>query len=224
MTDLSAFRLPGLTHRTAVLGRTGSGKTRLAAWLLSHAAFDKQPFVVIDYKLEKLFGQCDRIKEIGLKEVPKHPGVFVIRPLPSDDEAVETWLWKMHQRERCGLYVDEGYGIDAKSEALRAVLTQGRSKQLPVIFISQRPSWISRFVLSEADFFAVFQLNDKFDRQRVGSLVPQDRMDLERTLPPFHSWWYDVGRDNVGIMKPVPNDDDILDRLDSRLAPKRKML
>lgn len=221
---MNDFRLPGLTHRTAVLGRTGSGKTRLAVWLLSHAPFDKQPYVVLDYKLEGLFQQTDRIKEIGLNEVPKHPGVYIIRPLPTDDVAVENWLWKAHQRERVGLYVDEGYGIDAKSEALRAVLTQGRSKRLPVIFISQRPSWISRFVLSEADFFAVFQLNDRFDRQRVGALVPSERMNLETTLPPFHSWWYDVGKDNVMVMKPVPDDQEILERLDSRLAPKTRKL
>lgn len=218
------FRLPGLTHRTAVLGRTGSGKTRLAAWLLSLAPFDKQPYVVLDYKLEKLFQQTNKIREIGLNEIPKHPGVYVIRPLPEDDEAVETWLRRVHQREKVGIYVDEGYGIDAKSNALRAILTQGRSKRLPVIFISQRPSWISRFVLSEADFFAVFQLNDRFDRQRVGALVPSERMDLEASLPPFYSWWYDVGKDNVMIMNPVPDDATILDRLETRLTRKVRML
>ncbi len=218
------FRLPGATHRTGIFGRTGSGKTRQAAWLLSLSPFDKVPYVVIDYKLEQLFTQTDRIREIGFDEVPKKPGVYILRPLPTDDDAVEAWLWKLHQRENCGIYVDEGYGIDPKSKALRAVLTQGRSKRLPVIYISQRPAWISPFVVSEADFLSVFQLTKPEDRQRVAAIMPALDLDVSQSLPEYHSRWYDVGRAQGFTLKPVPSDDDILNRLDDRLKPKRKAL
>lgn len=218
------FRLPGDTHRTGIFGRTGSGKTRLGTWLLSNSPFDKTPYVVIDYKLEKLFAQADRIKEIGFDEVPKKPGLYIIRPLPTDDDAVEAWLWKIHQHENCGIYVDEGYGIDPKSKALRAVLTQGRSKHLPVIYLSQRPAWISPFVVSEADFLSVFQLTKPEDQQRVAQIMPRAELDFSQQLPEFHSRWYDVGKARGYTLAPVPDDDHILNTIDVRLAPKKRML
>jgi hypothetical protein len=217
------FRLPGLTHRTGVFGRTGTGKTRQGAWLLSVSAFDKQPFVVLDYKLEQLFTQADRIKEIGLKEkLPKAPGVYVLRPTSRDDEAVENWLWSVHEKENIGLYVDEGYGIDRFSKAMRAVLTQGRSKRLPVIWLSQRPTQIPPFVVSEADFLSVFQLTLPQDVQKVSEIMGKAEAELSQRLPDYHSRWFDVGRANGFVMKPVPGDEDILNRLDERLSPKRR--
>lgn len=218
------FRLPGPTHRTGVFGRTGTGKTRFGMWLLSTAAFDKVPYTVIDYKLEGLFAQTDRIKEIGLGEVPRHPGLYVIRPLPTDDDAVEAWLWKVHQRENCGIYVDEGYGINRHSPALRAVLTQGRSKRLPVIFLSQRPAWISPFVVSEADFLAIFPLTKPEDQKKVREIVPGDPFEHLATLPPFHSYWYDVGRNAGFNMLPVPDDEIILNTIEDRLRAKKGRL
>ena len=215
------FRLPNLQQRVAVIGRTGSGKTRFGIWLLSHAAFDKQPFVVVDYKGDDLIGGIDRMREIGPKEVPKHPGLYVIRPLPNMGEEVENWLWKIWQRENIGLYVDEGYALPNKG-AFQAILTQGRSKHLPVICLTQRPSWLSRFVFSEADFYAIFHLNDRRDKLTVQAFTPKERMDLKNRLPDYHSYWYDVGRDNVAIIQPVPSDDEILDRIEAKLKPRRR--
>jgi DNA helicase HerA-like ATPase len=219
---MADFRLPNLQQRVAVIGRTGSGKTRFGVWLLSQAAFDKQPFVVIDYKGDDLIAGIDRIKEIGPKEVPKHPGLYVIRPLPNQNNDVEEWLWKIWQKERVGLYVDEGYTLPDKG-AFQAILTQGRSKRLPVICLTQRPSWISRFVFSEADFYAVFHLNDHRDRLTVQAFTPKERMNLNgERLAPYHSYWYDVGQDMVAMMQPVPDDAGILQRIEDKLKPKRR--
>lgn len=217
----TGFRLPNLQQRVAVIGRTGSGKTRFGTWLLSRSDFDKQPFVVIDYKGDDLLGGIDRMREIGLNEVPKHPGLYTIRPTPSENENVEAWLWKVWQKERIGLYVDEGYALPNKG-AFQAILTQGRSKRLPVICLTQRPTWVSRFVFSEADFYAVFHLNDRRDKLTVQAFTPKERMDLNNRLPDYHSYWYDVGRDNVALIKPVPNDEDILDLIETKLKPKKR--
>ena len=83
-----SFRLPNFHQRTAIIGRTGSGKTQFGAWLLSHAPFDKQPYVMIDYKGDDLLNSIDRVREIGLKEVPKHAGLYTIRPTPSENAGV----------------------------------------------------------------------------------------------------------------------------------------
>ncbi len=221
---MADFRLPSLTQRTAIIGRTGSGKTRFGTWLLSEAQFDKQPFVVLDYKREALFSHVDRIREIGVKEIPKHPGLYIIRPSPQENDSVEEWLWKIWAHEHVGLYIDEGYVLPPRSEAFTAILTQGRSKRLPVICLTQRPSWISRFVFSEADFYAVFHLNDHRDKLTVQAFTPKDRMNLSNTrLPDYCSYWYDVGKDNVFQMQPVPGDDVILETLNSRLVPRKRI-
>lgn len=221
---MNAIRLPSLSQHTAVLGTNGTGKTRLAFWLFGKAQFDIQPFIVLDFKLEELFARSDRMRELDFKDaLPKQPGAYIIRPLPGQEDEIEKWLWKVWQHENIGLYVDEGYGIDPRSNALQAVLTQGRSKHLPTMYLSQRPAWISRFVVSEATFLSVFRLNDVDDRKRVQSFIPKEKADVSARLPEYHSLWYDVGKNDLKVISPVPSDDELLDRLDKRLSPKRKV-
>lgn len=217
------FRLPGLSHRTGVFGRTGTGKTRLGAWLLSVSPFDQIPYIVLDYKLEQLFTQVDRIKEIGLGEkLPTAPGVYIVRPHSTEDEAVEAWLWRIHAQEETGLYVDEGYGINRFSHAMRAILTQGRSKHIPVLWLSQRPTQIPPYVISEADFIAAFRLTLPQDVAKLSEIMGKSEAEISQRLPEYHSRWYDVAKNTGFVMQPVPDDNNILARLHSRLAPKRR--
>lgn len=215
MADL---RLPGNTHRHAIIGRTGSGKTQAGSWFLSHAPFDKQPYVVFDYKGDDLLNSIPYIKELRLGDVPKKPGLYITHPIPEKDDAVvEKYLWDIWSKEKIGLYFDETYMIP-DGPAFKTILTQGRSKRIPVIACTQRPRFITRFLFSEADFYSVFHLNDLPDIKRVEEMLPGSLTDR---LPPYHSRYYDVGNDLTFVMKPVPERDTILDRFDERLAPKR---
>lgn len=215
----ATFLFPGISHRTSVIGRTGSGKTVMGAWLLSEQPFDRMPYIVIDYKGDELFDGLDRIKEIGLDELPKQPGLYRIRPRPElDDEATEAWLMRVWERERTGLFVDETYMLPNKG-AFRGILTQGRSKRIPVLALSQRPSFLPLFVFSEADFFAVFHLSIHDDKLKVKRMINGNAVD---PLPEYHSWWYDVKHDQRFIMKPAPSPDEIQQRIDDRLQPKRR--
>lgn len=219
----SEFRLPNNTQRLAVIGRTGSGKTNFAVWALSKMPFDKQPFVIVDYKHDQLINSIDRAEHIKLGYVPKHPGVYIVQPLPDQMAEVNNWLWKVWERGKTGLYFDEMYNVPdpQKGSALRAVLTQGRSKRIPAICLSQRPAWVSRFIFSEADFICTFHLNTAQDIQRLSEMMPGN---LHDRLPDYHSRWYDVGRDASFIMRPVPEGDEILDVFDRRLEKRRKIL
>lgn len=225
MSDENEIKLPGISHRTAIFGRTGSGKSRFGLWLLSVSPFDKIPYVIIDHKREGLFQSIDRIKEIGYKDIPREPGLYLLSPdvrYETHDTDLDNWFLDALDREKIGMYVDEGYSIRAQSRALRTVLTQGRSKRVPVITVSQRPSQISRFVFTEADFFAIFQLNSDDDRKTAQSYAPKKRIDLDVPLPEFHSHWYDVARDKVTQFGPVPGDNEILSVIHERLAPKKR--
>ena len=221
------IRLPGLAQRTAIVGRTGSGKTRFGTWLLSKMPFDEHPFVIVDHKREGLFDNIDRIRYVDYNKMPKEPGLYLLQPDVRDpwhDERIDMWFNKVLDHENVGLYIDEGYSIRATSRAYRAALTQGRSKRVPIITLSQRPSQISPFVFSEADFLAIFQISREADRKTAQSYAPKDRINLDVPLPPYHSHWYDVANDTVAQLGPVPNDLEILDAIDRKLAPKRKVI
>ena len=213
------IRLPNSRQRIAIVGRTGSGKTQAAAWHLSRQAIDKMPWVIFDYKRDDLLNAIPRAEHIGL-EVPIHPGVYITHPLPSQESQVENYLWKLWQKENVGVFVDEGYMI-GDNPAFNALLTQGRSKRIPMIVLSQRPVWMSRFVFSEADFYQVFHLNDKRDKKTIEAFVPAD---LSSRLPDYHSHYYDVGRNALHRFSPVPGEGEILQTFADKLPARRKFL
>jgi hypothetical protein len=216
------IRFPDDTQRLVIIGRTGTGKTLAALWHLSARSYLDMPWIIFDYKRDKALAalEADELA-LSAKTAPSKPGLYIVHPIPErDDAAVERLLWEIWSKGDVGIYVDEGYMIGASSEALRAILTQGRSKNIPVILLSQRPVWLTRFAWSEADFFQVFQLNSKDDIRSVRNFVPYD---FEERLADFHSVYYDVGRDRLTHFQPVPDESAILSKFRvSRARPKSK--
>lgn len=220
MNDIPIYRLPANTHRTAIFGRTGTGKTQFGAFILSESDFTNMPYVIVDYKRDKLLNAIDRAKEIGFNELPKYPGLYILHANPEeDDDAINGWMRRVWSQENTGLLFDETYMVPQRP-ALPPLLIQGRSKHIPAICLSQRPAWLSRFVLSEADHVAAFHLNDPDDAKRVSRLMPPGALDTR--LRNYHCQWYDVGQDALFPLSPCPQEDEILDRIDSRLTPSRK--
>ena len=199
------MNLPKDSQRLTIIGRTGSGKTQAALWHLSLRSWDVRPWVIYDYKGDDLIAQIPDTKNLALTEPPPtKPGIYIVRPHPDDSETVQAQLWKIWEQEGIGIYVDEGYMICSPQQPnppFRSILTQGRSKRIPVIILSQRPVWLDRFVFSETDFYQVFALNAAKDRQTIMSYVPAD---LDEKLPDYHSYYYDVGANDLKVMKPVP--------------------
>jgi DNA helicase HerA-like ATPase len=213
-----AFKLPGNTERTAIIGKTGSGKTQAGVWLLSTRDLTARPWVAIDFKRDKLLNSLPGARELGLLDAaPKRPGLYLVHPMPGDGEALEALLWRIWEKGKIGVFVDESYMIDRDSEALQALLTQGRSKQIPMILATQRPVHVSRFAFSEADYIQLFRLTDKRDLQTVSAFMP-GKLSV---LPPFHSHWYDNGRDYRCILQPVPSADTLRNSVAAQIGPRR---
>jgi hypothetical protein len=213
------FRWPSDTTRTAIIGRTGSGKTQAGSWLLSHMPFHTMPWVIVDYKGDSLFRRIPYVRPIDLETVPTEPGLYILQPRPDEEKAVEQWLWKVWQRGRIGLFFDELTLVPdpPKGGALRAIYTQGRSKRIPTISVTQRPRWVSRFLFSEADHFQVFHLNTKDDNRAVEEFTP---FDMKQRVARYHSRWYDVSEHQWFHMRPVEKAATILDRFAQRLRPR----
>jgi hypothetical protein len=89
--------------------------------------------------------------------------------------------------------------------------------------LSQRPAWITRFAISEADFYQVFHLQHAGDKKKIAEFTPPGF--AHREVKEFHSKWFDVAKNSVFALSPVPKAEDILSRLDERLtAPKKRLL
>lgn len=218
------MRLPDRSHRLAVIGRTGSGKTQAAAWFLSQMPIEHMPWVVLDYKGDALLNDI-RARELPVgAPPPKKPGVYIVHPLHgTDDDAITALMWGIHKQGNTGLYLDEGYMIGDENPAFRALLTQGRSKNIPMITLSQRPYYMDRFAFSEADFYLVFNLNDRKDQQRVGEFLHRD-IDLRNDIPKFHAHYHDVGENKHALLKPVPSAAKIKAVFKQKIGVKRRQL
>lgn len=218
---MSNFRFPTASERVSVVGRTGSGKTLMGGWLLSEADFHKRPWIVIDFKGDQLINAIPGAHHIDTGDkLPKKPGIYVMHAHPTDEEGIEKKLLEIWEQENTGLWIDEAYMIPRNSPSFGGILTQGRSKKISTITLSQRPSWLSKFVFSEADHFSVFHLNDKNDRKKVSEFLPEE-VDLSRNPAEFHSYWYDVKKNKSFLMRPVPDSGMILARFDFRQPKKR---
>jgi len=211
-----SFIFPTNSERVTVIGRTGSGKTQKAAWLLSYANFHEQPWVIIDYKYDSLLNSIEGIGECDLKKVPDKPGLYIAHPPQGGDFIVDNFFWQVWAKENCGIFIDEAFMTPSyrRFHAYNALLTQGRSKHIPIISLTQRPAWISPFVFSESDYFSVFHLNSRTDQKKVEDFVP---FDMKESLQEYHSHWYDVKRHRKFMMQPVPSRDIILNRFNTRL-------
>ena len=213
-------RFPDDTQRISIVGATGSGKTQAALWHLSHRRYDHMPWVVYNTKSDASIDAIPYAHQIEIDKVPAEPGVYIVKPLPHQQQEMQAHLWEIWQRGSMGVYIDEGYAMGAQNEPFRALLTQGRSKRVPMIVLSQRPVWLDRFVFSESEFFQAFRLQHAKDRASMEQIIPA-RIDR---LPVYHSWYYDALGNQLYSMRPVPSIDVIHGTFARRLAPERKVV
>lgn len=219
MIDDNDFVWPKSDQHISGIGRTGSGKTVFGAWLLSFSDFDQRPHIIIDFKRDPLLNRIPRLQRITYKDIPTEPGLYALHAMQGDQESVDDFLWNIWENENTGVFLDEGYMVDRNSKAFNALLTQGRSKNISVMTMTQRPTYCSRFVFSEASYFAVFQINDSKDRARIEEFTG---LDTSERLAPYYSRWYDVSRDKQFIMEPVEDSEVILKRFEERLPEPEK--
>lgn len=217
--NTSGFRWPDDSDRLAIIGRTGTGKTVFGVHQLSMRSFDLMPWIIIDTKRDRLVNSIEGLQECRFNRVPTDPGLYILRCNPGDEDNIDDFLLRVWEQENVGLYVDEGYNIPQK-ENWNGLLTQGRSKRIPMIVLTQRPKWMSKFTWSEADFIDWFWLNYIDDRKTIRGYLPETPDVINKRLPPFWSYWYDVKQDKIFTLSPSPSEAAILATFKSRLTTK----
>lgn len=220
----AAFHLPGDDEHTAIIGRNGSGKTQFGVWMLSERSWNSKPWIILNTKDDDLIDAIPGSKPYRIDDrIPREAGVYVAKPIigdQKDQERLDNFYRRVWDQKRVGIFADEGY-VSTGLKWFRAILTQGRSRRLPMIILAQRPVWIDRFVWSEASYFCGFDLTLADDRDTTGKMVPGYK---SISLPAYHSLWHDVkGKLTIGLT-PVPDRDTILQRFRDRAPVKRRAI
>lgn len=213
-----AIAFPSDSQRLAIFGATGSGKTQAALWHLSHRSYETMPWIIYNTKSDAAINAIPYAHHIEIDEVPVEPGVFIVEPLAEEEEELQAHLRSVWNRGYTGVYIDEGYAMGHQNKPFRNMLTQGRSRMIPMIVLSQRPVWIDRFVFSESEFLQSFRLQHRKDIAAMEEVIPR-RLDR---LPEYHSWYYDALRNDTRQMTPVPDIKVIHSTFARRLSRERR--
>lgn len=206
--------VPARGERALVCGQTGSGKT-VAMCAIGEALGVDGRVVIIDTKIEPKYRSLPEarlirdIDEAWSRETRHErrngPATMIWRPpieLAQDPEALDHALSLLYQRYRGPIIIDELYPLHIGGRAgpgLTALLTRGRSRGITTVMGSQRPTWISRFCLTEAQHYWVYALVDRMDRKRLTEVIPEFPQD---TIPPkYHFYFYSHARGD--LQRPV---------------------
>lgn len=226
MADLSprSINLPTVEDRTLIIGPTGSGKTQFGLWLLSKMPLNEMPFIAIDYKGEAKLHSVPYAQFVPVGTIPSNPGLYIVRPLLTQETEMEDYLTAIWDNENIGIYIDEGAML-AKSDALDIILIQGRSKHVPVIVLTQRPVDISRYAFSEAQFRIDFPTDDRREQKTISEFMPifRERNSEDHIIPAFHSYYYEVKERKLDKLRPVPPLDVIYAEFRRKLKPPDSM-
>ncbi len=159
--------------RIAFAGKTGSGKTFLAQYLLR--TFKR--LIVIDPKM--VLGipkwNLEDLDAKNLKALRKGEGarIRVYNPPAVDKDGYPVWdaifelAWDLGNLT---VYIDEMYSVAINgrmSYPLRRLYTQGREPQIGVWASTQRPSYVPLEMFSEAEWDFIFMLRMEEDRKRI---------------------------------------------------------
>ena len=147
--------------RAFICGTSGSGKTTLALALMQVCP---SPLVILDTKYDPGIAAWARKNGIRIekKRMPDWRKIdrdLVIRP-PADwlshPEDIDWWLGQAFNCKYIpSIYVDEGYqagaGSNRMGEGVAGLWTRGRVFGMRLMIGTQRPRFISRFVITESD-------------------------------------------------------------------------
>jgi energy-coupling factor transporter ATP-binding protein EcfA2 len=197
--------------RAFIAGRTGSGKSTLGCYLLEHtvghwiilnpkhtAAYKN----LTDVQIVTKFRERDVARELmknkftllNLSGSQASPGFM--------DDIIQ---WVHEDFKDIGVCADELYTLHNNGrpgDGLTGILTRGRELRQSFIGLTQRPAWVSRFLLSEADYLCEMDLVLEDDRERMFQASGQDAF-LHRVRD-YRFLWYDVTQDKLQLYSPVP--------------------
>ncbi len=188
--DLAPFRVRQGEH-ILITGRTGSGKSMFARALLSRRRFlifFRSKADDVDWRMDRktrtlrssLNGMEDgRVERLEIAPPPEEQGEIFYQALKRAEEH-KGWT----------LYIDEGKRFDELGlmPELEHLATQGRSMRISVVTGTQRPTWISRYLVSEPSHHISFW-HDGRDRKTLRECVSESHYEAMSRVGPHQFAW-----------------------------------
>lgn len=197
-----------------IAGRTGSGKSTLACWLLERSA---QHWIVLNPKHTAAYRGLsdvivfDKFDERAIRKELQRTK-FVSLNFSGDEAKADFMdqviLWLHESVKNVGICADELYTLHSASgragDGLIGWLTRGRENHQSFLGLTQRPAWISRFVVSEADYICAMDLVLEDDRMRMRDATGHDA--FMNRVRDFRWLFYDVAGDSLVLYGAIPTE------------------
>lgn len=207
------------SERVMIMGKTGSGKTEWAKFMLRRIA-RVMPVVIIDTR-QFWMGEKPswaKRREPGTVDRPHlvkdfNPNYWVqcIQPDIYDDR-MERFLLDVLKRRYVYVYIDENDGIATATSVplgLRRVWKTGRALRVGAADGSQTYSGIPRIFKTQSEKRVLFRVGEEDieDAAKLVQVYPEEVLDLE----PFEYIYYDVNNMEHGLwMPPIDLDREII--------------
>ena len=206
--------------RVLVLGKTGSGKSVYARWMLRAWDEKRWPILIVDQErryTRDTGGYAEQPQDASVDHPwrlarphwdQEQARVVVYEPdIPgwTDEGLAKLLAWTL-TKENTVVYFDDLSGlVDAQHLPLwlTRLWTVGRKANVPIIAAAQRPSNIPRVATNQVEVVVVFRLTDEDDLKRAVSLCGGDKR-VAQPLPKFLHWVYNEGDDEARLMAPIP--------------------
>lgn len=209
-------------ERVAIIGKTGSGKTKLAETLLAQfpnvVILDNKGRVGIDKDTREFYLAKDHyIVTTELDELPavaKQTQHIIYRPRPeleADKRAfadeMNAFFWWIYNRENCILYIDEAASVcDSYNipPGLNAVVKRGRELNIGCWASTQQPVNVHNTLFSEAEHFFIFRTQLQGHRDKMAGFVGDI---VKKQIPGelTHSYFYfnPESMNDAELMQPI---------------------
>lgn len=200
-------------QRAIIAGRTGSGKSTLVNFLTKRSPGQ---WVVLNPKHTKAYSalpgavtmhgfDLKKLEKLLLKDGVRY---VIINPQShqANMETMDLFIEYMHEHyENVGIVCDELYTLHKNGipgDGLIGWLTRGRELKQSFIGLTQRPAWISKFLISEADYVCSMSLVLEDDRKTMYKSTGQ--IEMLKQLPEREWLWYTVKTNKLRHLGAVP--------------------
>lgn len=175
--DNAGFRsiLPPVDGRALVVGMSGTGKSTLMRRIMREIEKDSK-VLVTDPKADWPRRDYTVItRPIELRWEHRYPILFVPPAVEFDDPDLYDPIFEVAwNRRNITVYNDEIMFLGSRpTRYLRAIMAQGRSRGIRMINGTQRPKFIPKVTITEANTFYAFHLSDVDDVRAIRQMVPE---------------------------------------------------
>lgn len=214
---------PKLTgdQRAYFAGKTGSGKSYLARYLLKKMRASGWRVVIIDPKKDWQ-GRGKERRPYGKDNGPgsgtvDHPvlvdtfkpelGVQIFQPFEWDEKC-DHFAQAIMSVGNTVVYFDEITQLVNASHVPRwfnVLWTQGRSLNIAAWAGSQRPRNVPIIIKDQAEAWYIFRVKNWEDRKAIAGYIPTDEVPelVSKPLPPRYFWYYHDDMDRPVKVSPL---------------------